>query len=339
MKIAIVSKLWENTEAGSTGGTGAGLGYLVNALVDRGHHVTLFATGNSKTKAQELVSVRQDPYKDDYSEIVEMENMANAFRRQKEFDIIHCALEHKSLFFSSLSTTPVLHSIRYGEFFQQEIDFLKKHSQANFVGNSKSVCSKFNFLNFQGMVYNGIDLSLFPYQEKSGNYLAFLARVSPQKGVHIAIDIAKKTKRKLIIAGKISQQDRKYLDKYFWPEVDNKQIIYKGELNFIDKINLLKNAYCLLHPIEIFFEAFGMSLVEAQACGTPVISYDNGSPREVINSSKTGFVVSNFNEALEAVEEIKKIKRLDCRKWVEDNFSDKLMALNYEKLYNKIINK
>lgn len=339
MKIAIVSKLWENTEVGSTGGTGAGLGYLVNALVDRGHKLTLFATGLSKTKAQEIVSVKQSPYKNDYSEIFEIENIANAFRRQKEFDVIHCAVEHKSLFFSGLSTTPVLHSIRYGEFFQQELDFLKKHSQENFVANSEAVRLKFNFLNFQGMVYNGLDLSLFPYQEKNSDYLVFLARVSPQKGVHIAIDIAKKTKKKLIIAGKTSHEDKSYLDKYFWPEVDNKQIIYKGEVNFKDKINLLRNAYCLLHPIESFFEAFGMSLVEAQACGTPVISYDNGSPKEVINSAKTGFVVSNFEEMLASVDEIKQIKRLDCRKWVEDNFSDKLMAVNYEKLYNKIINK
>ncbi|MCF7820115.1 MAG: glycosyltransferase family 4 protein [Candidatus Pacebacteria bacterium] len=339
MKIAIISKLWENTEPESTGGTGAALGYLVNALAKRGHEITLFATGASKAKAQKLIAVRKNPFKDDYSEIEEIENIANAFRRDKNFDIIHAAVEHKSLFFAKVASVPVLHSIRYGEFFQQELDLLKKHSQENFVGISKAVCNKFNFLNFQGMVYNGLDLSFFPFINKPGNYLVFLARISPSKGVHTAIEVAKKLNQKLIIAGKVSAVDKDYLDKYFWPQIDGKQIVYKGELAFKDKVDLLKNAYCLLHPIENIFEAFGMSLIEAQACGTPVVSYDSGSPKEVISPGKTGFVVSSFKEMLKAVKELKNVSRQDSRDWVEKNFNSDLMALNYEKLYNKIINK
>lgn len=339
MKIAIISKLWEPTSPGSTGGTGVAIGNLVNGLSDRGHEVTLFATGDSKTKAKELVAVREKPYTNDYSEIQEFDNIASAFKRENDFDIIHSAVEHKSLFFSGIGKTPVLHSITYGEFFEQEMDILKKYSQENFVGISKAIAKKFNFLNFQGIIYNGLDLNDFPYQEESGDYLVFLARVSPQKGPHLAIKAAKELNKKLIIAGKTSDNDKEYLDKYFWPYIDNKQIIYKGEIGFKEKIELLRNAKCLLHPIENIFEAFGMSLIEAQALGTPVISYDNGSPLEVIDNNKTGYVVKGYAEMLEAVKSIDNIKRKACRAWVEEKFTLEKMVEDYESLYEKIINK
>jgi glycosyltransferase involved in cell wall biosynthesis len=339
MKIAIVSKLWEPTSPESTGGTGVAIGNLVNGLSDKGHEVTLFATGDSKTKAKELVSVREHPFTDDYSEIQEFDNIAGAFKREKDFDIIHSVVEHKSLFFSGIGQIPVLHSIRYGEFFEQEMDILKKYSQENFVGISKAIAKKFNFLNFQGIIYNGLDLHDFPWQEQSQDYLVFLARVSPQKGPHLAIKVAKDLNKKLIIAGKTIDSDKDYLDKYFWPYIDNEQIIYKGEIGFDDKKELLRNAKCLLHPIENFFEAFGMSLIEAQALGTPVISYDNGSPLEVINHGKTGYVVKNYDEMLEAVKGIDEIKRKDCRQWVKEKFSLEKMLEDYENLYKKIIEK
>ncbi len=337
MKIAIISKLWEPTSSNSTGGTGVAIGNLVNGLSDKGHEVTLFATGDSKTKAKELVSVREKSFTNDYSEIQEFDNIAGAFKREKDFDIIHSAVEHKSLFFSGIGQTPVLHSIRYGEFFDQEMDILKKYSQENFVGISEAIAKKFNFLNFQDIIYNGLNLDDFPWQEEGQDYLIFLARVSPQKGPHLAIKLAKDLNKKLIIAGKTSDSDKDYLDKHFWPHIDNEQIIYKGEIGFAEKIELLRNAKCLLHPIENIFEAFGMSLIEAQALGTPVVSYDNGSPLEVIKQGKTGHIVKNYAEMVEAVKKINKIKRKDCRQWVEDNFSLEKMVEDYERLYKKII--
>ena len=120
MNLAIISKLWESTTPLSSGGTGASIGGLIDGLVEAGHRVTLFATGDSKTKAQELVSVREQPYRGDYSEIQEYRNIAETFRRHREFDLIHCAVEHKSVLFGDLVETPSLHSIRYGEFFDQE---------------------------------------------------------------------------------------------------------------------------------------------------------------------------------------------------------------------------
>jgi glycosyltransferase involved in cell wall biosynthesis len=339
MKIAIVSKLWENTEKDSLGGTGAGVGNLIDGLVKNGHEITLFATGNSKTKAQELISVRENPFANDYSEVQEFENISNAFKSKKKFDLIHCAVEYKSLFFSEISKIPVLHSIRYGECFEQELNILKKYKNENFVGISKAIVNKFSFLNFLGFVYNGIDLNNFSFNENAGEYFLFLARVSPQKGVGRAIEAAKKLGKKLIIAGKISSTDEEYLQKNFWPYIDNEQIIYKGEVGFEEKIELLKNSLALLHPIENIFEAFGMSLIEAQACGTPVISFDNGSPKEVIKNGETGFVVSNWGEFLEACNNIGSIDRKKCRDWVKNNFTITKMVRGYEDIYKKIINR
>ena len=337
MKIAIISKLWESTSPISTGGTGVAIGNLVNGLSDAGHDISLFATGDSQTKAKELVALRDRAYTNDYSEIQEFDNIASAFKRGEEFDIIHGAVEHKSLFFSSIGKTPSLHSITYGEFFEQELDILKKYSQENFVGISKAIANKFSFLNFQDIIYNGLNLDDFKWQDEADDYLMFLARVSPQKGPHLAIQAAKELNKKLIIAGKTSEADKDYLDKYFWPHIDNEQIIYKGEIGFTEKTELLKKAMCLLHPIENIFEAFGMTLIEAQALGTPVVSYDNGSPKEIISHGKTGYIVNSYNDMIEAIKDVPKINRGDCRKWVEDNFSLDRMVKNYESLYNRII--
>lgn len=338
LKIAIVSKLWEETSPDSRGGTGSSIGYLVNGLVERGHHVTLFATGDSKTKAQELVAVRKEPYFSSYSEVHEYENIASAFRRAKDFDIIHCAVEQKSIIFSDLVKTPSLHSIRYGEFFEHEINLLKKYKKANFVAISKYMKKMLPFLNWQGVIYNGIDVDSFIREEKSNNYLLFLARISPQKGVDIAIKVAKKLKVKLVIAGRVSEADREWLDKNFYPYIDGKQIIYLGEVLGREKKKLLASAYCLIQPNR-FIEAFGNSLAEAQASGVPVVAFNKGAIGEVIAHGKTGYVVETFKEMLEAVKMVKKIKKEDCYTRALKNFSVDKMVDSYEQLYYKVINK
>ena len=338
LKIAIVSKLWEETSPFSKGGTGSSLGFLVNGLVDNGHRVTLFATANSKTKAQELISVRKKPYKGDYSENHEFENISNAFKDANKFDIIHCGVEHKSVFFGNLSKTPSLHSIRYGEFFDQEIELLKKYSHLNYVSNSYAIKNLFPFLNWQGVVYNGIDYNQFKVSKKAGDYLLFLARLTPQKGIDTAISIAKSLKMKLVIAGKMSETDKLFLEKKVLPFIDNKQIIYLGEVLGRKKINLLKNAYCLIQPNKIF-EACSNSILEAMASAVPVVTYNKGSNNELVKDNKTGFLVNNEAEMAKAVLKVKNLKKSDCLLRVKKYFSLKKMVSNYERIYYKLINK
>lgn len=336
LRIAIVSKLWEETQPDSRGGTGSSIGYLVNGLVERGHRVTLFATGNSKTKAQELVAVRDEPYFSSYSESHEYENIAAAFRRASDFDIIHCAVEQKSLIFSDLTTTPSLHSIRYGEFFEQELVLLKKYKKANYVGISQSLKKLLPFLNWQGIIYNGIDADSFFREEDFGDYLLFLARVSPQKGVDLAIKVAQKLKMKLIIAGKTSPVDKEWLEKNFYPHLDNEQIIYLGEVLGEEKKKLLASAYCLIQPNR-FIEAFGNTFIEAQASGLPVITFSKGAAPELILNGQTGYLVETFDEMLEAVKNVKKISKEACYQRVKNNFSLDQMISSYEDLYYRII--
>ncbi len=338
LKIAIISKLWEETSPLSKGGTGSSLGFLVNGLVDKGHHVSLFATGDSKTKAQKLFFVRKKPYQEDYSEIQEYSNISSAFSIASKFDIIHCAVEHKSVFFGDLCKTPSIHSIRYGEFFDQEITLLKKYAHLNYVANSQAVAKLLPFLNWQKIVYNGLDVTTFKRNKANGKYLLFLARLSPQKGIDSAIAVAIKLKMKLLIAGKMSETDRDFLDKKVWPYIDNKQIIYLGEIFGKKKIDLLKNAFCLIQPNRLF-EACSNSILEAMASAVPVVAFDKGSNKELVNNGKTGFIVKNEREMIKAVKKIKDINKKDCFNRAKEYFSIKQMTDNYEDLYYRIIDK
>jgi len=337
MKIAIISKLWEETTPLSRGGTGASIGSLVDGLVDKGHQITLFATGDSNTRARGLVAVREKPFRDDYSEIQEYDNISRAFKRHKEFDIIHCAVEHKSVFFGGLTDTPSLHSIRYGEFFEQEEELLKRNKNLNFMANSQAVTKFLPFLNWQGVVYNGVSIDKFPFNEQAGDYLLFLARITEQKGVDRAIQVARASGKKLILAGKMADKDSEFIKKKVSPFIDDKQIKYLGEVTQERKIELLRNAYCLIQPNRLF-EACSNSFLEAMACGTPVVTLDKGSNRELVKSGFTGFVAEKEEDLTDAVFKIRDIKRKDCRERVEKYFSREKMVEGYLNLYKKIIN-
>ena len=336
MKIAIVSKLWEATEPESTGGTGAVAGYLVEELVRRGHEVSLFATSDSRTSAQLIPGPGAAEFRKNYSEAQEFLNISSAFDRRDNFDIIHCHNDYKSLFFGAASQTPSLHSVQYGEFFADELAVFEKFKHLNFVGISQAIQKMLPQLNWRGLVYNGLDTRRFSYQENKEDYLLFLGRLSPQKGVSVAIQIAKRLNRRLLIAGKKSEQDAEYLRRQVDPFIDGTKIKYMGEVGFDKKVDLLSRAACLLHPVNIL-EAFGMTLIEAAACGTPVIAFDQGAIPEIIINGETGFIVNNEEEMVRAVGELKKISARNCRQRVENNFTAEKMAEGYEEIYRKLI--
>lgn len=334
MRIALVSKLWEKTSPNSTGGTGSSVGQLADELVRRGHKVTVFGTADSKTRAR-LIAVQPKPFRGDYSEIREYENISEAFKREKEFDIINCHVEHKACFFAPLVKTPTLISIRYGEFFEHELELLKANKNLNFAANSIAVKKHLPFLHWLGHVYNGVNLDLFNYSEVPKDYLLFLGRVSPQKGVDIAIRVARKCKIKLIIAGKMVDADAEYLKKKVIPRIDGKNVAYLGEVGLSAKIKLLRNARAILQPIS-YFEACSNTILEAAACGTPVVAFNKGSNRELIDHKKTGFVVRNENEMISAIKRLDEIKRPACRRRAKRLFSVERMADGYLSLYKKI---
>lgn len=336
MRIGIVSKLWEETSPLSRGGTGASIGTLVNGLEEAGHKVTLFATGNSNTKARKLVAVRKKPYRGDYSEVHEYENIAEAFRRSREFDVLHCAVEHKSALFGELTTVPCLHSIRYGEFFDHERDLLKKYQHLNFIANSRAVTGLLPFLNWRGYVHNGVDTELFPFVREKEEYLLFLSRISPQKGADVAIEAALAANKRLVLAGKMSDTDKDFLQNKVLPYIDGERVIYEGEVTASKKIRLLKKASAVLQPAKLF-EACSNTLLEAMACGTPVIALDKGSNAELIRDGVTGYITTGKKQFISRLKRIDKIKPEDCRRRVEKYFSKERMVKGYERVYKELI--
>lgn len=355
MKIAQVAPLWLALPPKKYGGTERIAYYLTEGLVQRGHEVTLFASGDSKTKAKLIPGwpkclIKEKLYGKPIpwgNAIFPLLNISQAFEMADKFDIIHVHENAVCLsnFFTRLTKTPVVITIHDDFPAPKNKDrwaAFKKYKNNNYIAISKShrKWGEKVKLNFVATVYNGVDINLFNFKEERGEYLVWLGRSAPKKGAKEAIMIAKKAKEKLILAGRVdvnSPISKEYFQKEMKPYF-NKDIKFIGEVNDTQKNKLLRNAKALLYPIS-WEEPFGLVSVEAMACGTPAIIFDRGSTREVVKDRKTGFVVKNIKEAVRAVKKIDQIDRKECRKWVEEKFTIEKMVDNYEKAYLKILKK
>ncbi len=353
LKIAQVAPLWLSLPPKKYGGTERIAYYLTEGLVKRGHKVTLFASGDSQTKAKlipgwpkclikETLHGKPIPWG---NSVLPLLNISQAFEMADKFDIIHVHENAICLsnFFTRLVKTPVVTTIHDDFPVPKNKDrwvAFKKYKNNNYISISKSHRNwgKKLGLNFVANIYNGVDINLLKFKSKKGEYLVWLGRSAPKKGAKEAIIIAKQAKEKLILAGRVdvnSPVSREYFQKQMKPYF-NKDIKFIGEVNDSQKTKLLGNAKALLYPIT-WEEPFGLVMTEAMACGTPVIVFDRGSVREVVNDGKTGFIVKNIKEAVNAVKKIDRIDRKECRKWVEKNFTIEKMVDNYEKAYYKIL--
>jgi glycosyltransferase involved in cell wall biosynthesis/quercetin dioxygenase-like cupin family protein len=309
---------------------------LTEGLVKRGIDVTLFATADSHTSAK-LHSVCPRPYEEDksiLSKVYECLHISEVFERANEFDIIHNHFDYLPLTYSRLVDTPVLTTI-HGISSRKILPVYKKYNNSIFYV-SISDAYRCNELDYIATVRHGIDISSFHFNDKAQNYLLFLSRIHRDKGTKEAIEIAKKTGKKLRIAGYIA--DQIYFEKEVEPEIDNKQIIYEGHVTSQRKKELLSNAFALLHMVN-YDEAFGLGVIEAMASGTPVIAMNRGSMPELIKDGETGFLVGSTNEAVEAVKKVDTISRKECRKSVEKRFSVDRMVEDYIKVYETILEK
>ena len=344
MKIAQIAPFEEPVPPKKYGGIERIVYHLTEELVKNGHNVVLFATGDSKTSAKLLsifpkalrsIKIGQNLKAREAYKLVGLAKVIEILLKEN-FDIIHNHIGWRFLPFIKILKTKVvttLHGpldIGYQRFIYQ------KFPNSYYISISKNQREPLPKLNFVGNVYNGIDIRSFPFKEKSGNYLAFLGRMSPEKGPLEAIKIAKKMKMKLVMAAKIDVVDKEYFSKKIKPLIDNRMIKFIGEVGHKKKVQLLQNAKATLVPIN-WREPFGLVLTESMACGTPVIAFKRGSVPEVIKDKKTGFIVKNVDEAVESLKKIDQIDRRDCRKWVEEKFTSEKMANGYEKIYNKVI--
>jgi len=307
MKIAMLSPIAWRTPPRQYGPWENVVSLLTEGLVGRGVDVTLFATADSKTRGH-LVSVCPKGYEEEpeiLPKVWECLHISGVFERGEQFDLIHNHFDYLPLTYTSMTKTPTVTTI---------------HG-----------CPELDYI---ATIHHGIDLHQFTFRPQRGRYLLFFGRIHPEKGTRECIKVAGQTGMKLIIAGIIQDQD--YFDLQVKPYLDDDRIIYVGSVGPEKRNELLGGAYALLHPIN-FDEPFGLSVVEAMACGTPVIAFNRGSMPEIIANGTTGFLVHNLDEMAEAVVKVKQLDRYQCRKLIEEQFSVDRMVQDYIEVYEKII--
>ena len=340
MKIAQIAPLAERVPPPAYGGIELVVSLLTEELVRRGHEVTLFASGDSITSAT-LESVhpralRLDSTVKEYG-IYEMLQLSKLYEKAGEFDIIHSHVGCAALPYSRLVKTPTVHTL-HGIFTpDNEKMFVFARTQP-YVNISNSQREDRLNLNCVATVYNGIDPATYEFYPQPDNppYLAFLGRISPEKGAHLAIEIAKRSGWHLKIAGKVDIVDREYYEQEIKPHIDGEQIEYLGEANHAQKSVLMGGAVATLFPIT-WREPFGLVMIESMVTGTPVIAMKLGSTSEVIVHEKTGFLCESVEECIAANEPSRELDRSACRQHAVDRFSVKTMVDGYEAVYRQIL--
>ncbi len=331
-RIAILSPVAWRTPPRRYGAWETVAGNIAEGLVARGWEVTLFATGDSVTRAR-LHSVVSRGYEEDRTidpKVAEYLHIGEAFEHAAEFDLIHSHYDFMALAYSRLVNTPVLTTI-HGFSSPRIMPVYEKYRSGYFV--SISDADRAPGLNYLATVYNGIDLALYPQRTSRGEDLIFIGRIHPDKGVHLAIETARRSGRRLLIAGIL--QDADYFRDQVQPHIDDKQICYVGPVDVEQKNALFATAFALLH-LNTIPERFGLVLAEANAAGVPVIAMDLGSCREVIEHGVTGLLVNDVDGAVAALQQAPAFKDDACRKRVEERFSITTMVKSYEKVYAQI---
>jgi len=328
---------------------------IAEGLTKRGNLVTFFGPEGSKLKGVKIISgglkplhgKREHPIlKDENIREIESAKIANLWDQylisliyqealKGKFDLIHIHPADRAIPFGlAIKKIPIVYTLHDPIYpWRAEIFRMFQSKNQYFISVSEAQRKPAPDLNWLATIYNGLDLKLFPFSAKSENHCLFLGRLLPTKGVWEAIMAAKKAKEKLIIAGTPNQGD--YWKKKIKPYL-GKNIQYVGNIPYEETYKYYGQAKVTLCPIK-WEEPFGLTLIESMAAGTPVIAFDRGSAREVIKDGKTGFLVKNTEEMTKAIKKIDKIKRENCRKWVEEKFTIEKMVENYEKAFYQIL--
>ncbi len=359
MRIAQVVSMSESVPPASKNGLEFVVSWLTEELVKRGHEVTLFAPGDSVTSAK-LVSILPQSISSNPKTAWELStfsiwNTLIAASQSKEFDIIHCH-NINAAYIVPFVSCPVIetnHHAENGDFFKlylgekkyrdslkSIIDFGNKVHHVFVSKNQERITRnlKETYLELptkhidqqHTVIHNGIPAEAFLFNDSPSDYLLFLGYINKNKGADVAVQVAKATGMKLILAG-TAEADEKFFKEQIQPFLDEK-ITYVGPVDFTQKNELYKNALATLAPLQ-WDEPFGLTIIESQECGTPVISFNKGASSEIISHGNTGFVVETFEEMVESIGKITDIKRQNCRDWVVKNFSVSRMVDEYEDLY------
>ncbi|MDB5688795.1 MAG: glycosyltransferase family 4 protein [Sphingomonas bacterium] len=334
MRIAMLSPISWRTPPRHYGPWELVTSLLTEALVARGVDVTLFATLDSHT-AGTLAGVVPAPYSEDPSidaKVWEYRHLAHLFDRAGEFDLIHNQADFPAHAFSGLVPTPMITTI-HGLSSDRILPMYEPYQhRVHYVAISEA--DRHPALRYAATIHHGISIRNFPFDHIGSHNLLFFGRIHPDKGAAEAIEAARATNRRLVMAGIV--QDSGYYERAIAPAIDGDRVMYRGSVGGVERRRTLGAAAALLHLIN-FDEPFGLSVVEALACGTPVIAINRGSMPELIDHGVTGFLVDDVAGAIEAIGWLGDIDRAACRRAAEERFSVERMADRYLHLYRSIL--
>jgi glycosyltransferase involved in cell wall biosynthesis len=339
MRIAHVAPLYERVPPMLYGGTERVVSHLVEEQVRRGHEVTLFASGDSRTRAALVSSIPRALRLDlDVSDPLapHLIELAQVFERAADFDLIHSHIDYLAFPFCRFVSTPTIHTL-HGRLDMPHVRMVLRHfDEVSLVSISDAQRRPVDDLDvtWAGTVHHGLPLEAYPVGSGRGGYLAFLGRISPEKRPDVAIAIAKRAGIPLKIAAKVDPVDRSYFERDVAPLLDDSLVEFLGEIGEGDKARFLGDAVGLLFPID-WPEPFGLVMIESLACGTPVIARPCGSVPEVITPGRTGFLADSVDEFAEAIHHLDRIDRAACRREAETRFSVARMVDDYEAVYEK----
>jgi glycosyltransferase involved in cell wall biosynthesis len=339
MRIAQVAPLYERVPPLYYGGTERIVSYLTEELIKQGHEVTLFASGDSLTKGRLIApckrSLRLDP--DCAMPLVyHVLQLDQLYQNAAFFDIIHFHLDYLHFPFARRLGKAHVTTLHGRLDLRDLVPLYEQFKAVPVVSISNSQRSPLPSINWQGTVYHGIPSNLYELSRSQGTYLAFLGRISPEKRVDRAIEIAKRANIKLKIAAKVDPADKHYMETRIRPLLDHPLVEFIGEIGEKEKPDFLGNAFALLFPID-WVEPFGLVMIEAMACGTPTIAFRQGSVPEIIDNGVTGFVVENIDESVAALAKVQYFDRARCRRVFEQRFSASRMAADYLRTYERVI--
>jgi glycosyltransferase involved in cell wall biosynthesis len=341
MKIAQVAPLFESVPPKLYGGTERIISYLTEELVREGHEVTLFASADSVTAARLIPGVeralRLDSRCGDHLAWHYL-MFDEVFRRSDQFDVIHFHTEYLHVPLANRSDAVSMTTL-HGRLDLPEVSAIyKRFSRAPLISISNSQRRPIRWANWLATVYHGLPVSLLRGHRSPGTYLSFLGRISPEKRVDRAIQIALELEIPLKIAAKVDPVDREYFEAQIKPLFSSSLVEYLGEISEQEKAEFLGNSIGLLFPID-WPEPFGLAMIEAMGCGTPVVAFNCGSVKEVVDPGVTGYIVDNISDAVRAVRSLANIDRMDCRRQFERRFTAHRMAQEYVAMYSHLLSR
>ena len=339
MKIAVLSPPWFPVLPTGYGGIEWVVSLLADGLVDAGHDVTLFSTGESRTKARLDAVYEHAPSEWIGRSFWELRHVLHCFEQHEEFDVIH---DHSGPFAAALSAsigTPVLHTVHGplegepGLLYDQVTRVSPRVGLVSLSMNQRKPRPDFNWV---ANVPNALDLLVYPFRPQRGDYLLFVGRMSPDKGAHRAVAVAMEAGLPLKLAGKMHEpKEKQYFEQFVAPHLGD-GIEYLGEVSHGEKVELLQHARATLFPIE-WEEPFGLVMIESMACGTPVIATRRGSVPEVVEHGRSGVIVDDYALMAYALAEADKIDSVECRRYVQERFSPMRMVRDYVRAYERAI--